>query len=170
MRNDRQILLIGVIVAGAVLLILSLVAAYVLLFRPTPQPAGARLAGDGVNRLAAPVAAPLASGPAIPAGTYKGSYRCRQGWTDLVLEIEAPVEGGQRGLARFGGRGLPEGAYTVDVQPESGGRFLLKPRQWQRQPPGYVMVAARVEVVGQMVRGEIVDEPACGSLQVERTG
>jgi hypothetical protein len=101
-----------------------------------------------VNRLQSPeVLAPSASAsPAVPlpdvAGTWTGTYTCRQGVTGLRLVIGSPRPGSLTATFSFypvaANPGVAAGSFVM-TGTQSGSAISLQPRHWINHPAGYVM-------------------------------
>jgi hypothetical protein len=114
--------------------------------------AGLPAAGYLIARSVPVAAAQSAGQPEVVAlsGAWRGSYTCAQGVTGLTLTIEA----GPHGVtALFDFYAVPEnptvpaGRFKMAGFYDSNARTLtLHPREWLRQPPGYLTVGIRAHV------------------------
>ena len=93
------------------------------------------------------VSAPAASAsPAAPlpdvAGTWTGTYTCRQGVTGLKLVISSPRPGSLTATFSFypvaANPGAAAGSFAM-TGTQSGSAISLRPEHWINQPAGYIM-------------------------------
>lgn len=99
--------------------------------------------------------------------TWKGTYLCRQGWTDLELKV-VDLRGSKID-ATFNFHHVPSGAkgsfsLAGDYDRESG-IITLEPGEWIEQPSCYITVGMKGAFERRPLRfvGEITT-PGCGAF------
>ncbi|MDI1463221.1 serine/threonine-protein kinase [Catellatospora sp. KI3] len=125
---------------------------------PLPSPAGST-AADGLTR-----ARDLLS------GTWKGTYRCRQGLTGLTLTVYVDDDQTVKATFEFyphpGNPDVPRGSFAMEGS-YSATTLALRPDYWISQPGDWVMVAlgASLPPSGKRIRGEIATA-GCSDFEV----
>lgn len=99
---------------------------------------------------------PRSSGPSEATTRWVGQYECRQGVTDLDLEITQRNHGDVQGIFHFYHAPTgAEGSFYLRGEYDSQTREMrLFPGEWIRQPSGYMTVGMEGKVLDDPVRYE----------------
>lgn len=106
------------------------------------------------------------------AGTWSGSYLCRQGRTSLTLTITGAGED-LEAVFDFGAHAtnpdVPDGRFRMSGELDCEGKLSLEPERWVQRPDGYVAVglAGELEEDGELLRGRVVGA-GCSGFEVQR--
>jgi hypothetical protein len=100
-------------------------------------------------------------------GRYVGTYICAQQLIPFTVEIDNSPKGGSSGIFMFGGDKFPTGSYTIAVNENLSGDFVLVPVTWIKRPPGFSMANSVVHFTGNRLIGR-VNSPNCGELKASR--
>lgn len=80
------------------------------------------------------------TGQVISSGqTWSGKYVCRQGLTDVVIEVKNKVGNYHNGIYSFNYANKDKGAFAIRIY-ENGSNIYTKSAYWIDQPRNYVMV------------------------------
>jgi hypothetical protein len=174
---------------GAVLvgLALALTLTFIIVREPEPRTAGTAAAVPPVSRTpdasagppspsAGPSAAPASSGPDLDralAGTWVGSYRCRQGRTGVTLVVTPVVNGRFRATFKFyavpDNPGVPSGELAM-VGVRSASTVVLAGERWINRPGTYVWVGIHIDLpepAPRHMEGRMASED-CGQLVLDK--
>ncbi|GIJ44193.1 hypothetical protein Val02_10790 [Virgisporangium aliadipatigenens] len=172
--------MVGALVAG---LVLALALTYVVVREPEPRAAGTAVAPpppsftpETASSAPAPSAVPTSRGPDLDralAGTWVGSYRCRQGRTGITIVITPVVNGRFRATSKFyavpDNPGVPSGE-TVMVGVRSATTVMLAGERWITRPSGWTwvdMVFELSEPAPRHLEGRMADEE-CGAIVLDK--
>jgi hypothetical protein len=109
--------------------------------------------------------------PLFAAGqVWKGHYVCRQGQTELELQVTEVDDEQVSAVFRFTVSAEISGSFRIhgEYQPSTR-RISFRPGEWISQPAGYVGVSltGHIDQTGSVITGEI-DGPSCGAFEVRR--
>ena len=109
------------------------------------------------------------------SGTWKGSYRCGQGNTALILDLQpGPKTGEIKGLFYFhesgDNPGVPQGCFAMTGSVDRQSRRVeLYAGRWLLQPFGYVTVdlVGQLDPTGERLSGRVIG-PLCRGFELQR--
>lgn len=106
------------------------------------------------------------------AGSWQGTYVCRQGTSALTLTIATNDKARIAALFQFGptadNPGVPQGCFEMAGRFEPAtGTLQLEPAFWIVQPPGYLMVGVDGALRGDTLTGRI-EGPGCTEFRLVR--
>lgn len=120
----------------------------------------------GLMLAGAPLGLSHASAQTAPNGRYTGEYQCRQGATQVTIDIASNGANGSGTFSFFAPRA--SGSYTIKVVP-NGASFDLVPVRWINRPGRYELATARVTMSGNRLDGRILGL-GCGEIHVALSG
>jgi Zn-dependent protease with chaperone function len=126
-------------------------------------------------KIPATPASPTAPAVALPvvAGTWTGTYTCRQGVTGLQLVITGTGAGSLTATFSFypvaGNPGVATGSFAMSGT-QSGSAISLRPDHWINRPAGYIMsgLSARLAASEPILSGRLT-VPGCTTLSLLRS-
>lgn len=109
------------------------------------------------------------------SGTWEGSYRCDQGNTALILDLQPGARSGKiEGLFYFhesaDNPGVPQGCFAMAGSVDSRSREVrLTAGRWLLQPFGYVTVdlVGQLDLTGKRLSGRVIG-PLCRGYELHR--